>query len=67
MSAKSTIFARIICLANAVFSTLTVLTHIRLTFFLWDKGKQNSPKCDAAKRCGSSGAFLFAYMIFIEK
>ena len=27
------------------------LTHISLASFLWDIGKQNSPRCDAAK-CG---------------
>ena len=34
---------------------------------LRDKGKQNSPRCDAAKRGVPSGAILFAYMLFIEK
>ena len=43
------------------------LTNISLASFLWDKGKQNSPRCDAAKRGIPSGAILFAYMIFIEK
>ena len=38
------------------------LTHISLASFLWDIGKQNSPRCDAAK-CGvQSGAILFAYI-----
>ena len=38
-----------------------------LASFLWDIGKQNSPRCDAAKRGVPSGDILFAYMIFIEK
>ena len=43
------------------------LTHISLGSFLWDIGKQNSPRFDAAF-CGvPSVAILFAYMIFIEK
>ena len=43
------------------------LTHISLASFLWDIGKQNSPRCDAAE-CGvSSGAILFAQRNFIEK
>ena len=36
-----------------------------LASFLWDIGKLNSPRCDAAKR--ESGANLFAYMIFNDK
>ena len=34
-----------------------VLTHISLASFLWDIGKQNSPRCDAAKRGAPSGLF----------
>ena len=42
------------------------LTHISLAAFLWDIGKQNSPRCDAAE-CGvPSGAILFALRKFIE-
>ena len=38
------------------------LTHISLASFLWDIGKQNCPRWDAAK-CGvPSGAILFAYI-----
>ena len=38
-----------------------------LVLFLWDIGKQNCLKCEAAK-CGvSSGAIPFAFMNFIEK
>ena len=38
-----------------------ILTHISLASFLWDIGKQNSPRCDAAERGVPSGAVLFAY------
>ena len=47
--------------------SVQILTHISLASFLWDIGKQNSPRCDAEKRGVPSGAILFAYMIFIEK
>ena len=43
------------------------LTHLSLASFLWDIGKQNSTRCDAAKRGVPSGATLFAYRVFIEK
>ena len=43
------------------------LTHISLASFSWDIGKQNSPRCDAAKRGIPSGAILFADMNLIEK
>ena len=43
------------------------LSHISLVSFLWDIGKQNRPRCDAAKRGVPSGAILFADMIIIEK
>ena len=43
------------------------LTHISLASFLWDIGKQKSPRCDAAKRGVRSEAILFAFMNFIEK
>ena len=36
------------------------LTHISLASLLWDIGKQNSPRCDAAERGVPSGAILFA-------
>ena len=36
------------------------LTHLSLTSFLWDIGKQHSPRCDAAERGVPSGAILFA-------
>ena len=48
---------------SAPFNTVC-LTHLSL---LWDIGKQNSPRCDAAERGVPSGAILFAYRIFIEK
>ena len=37
------------------------LTHLSLASLLWDIGKQNSPRCDAAERGIPSGAILFAY------
>ena len=38
----------------------TDLTRLSLVSLLWDIGKQNSPRCDAAE-CGvQSGAILFA-------
>ena len=41
-------------------ATFLVLTHLSLASLLWDIGKQNSPRCDAAE-CGvPSGAILFA-------
>ena len=39
------------------------LTHLSLASLLWDIGKQNSPKCDAAKRGVPSGA---GYSICLE-
>ena len=44
-----------------------LLTQISLASFLLDIGKQNSPRCDAAKHDVPSGAILFAHIIFIEK
>ena len=44
-----------------------LLAHISLASFLWDIGKQNSPRCEAAERGLPSGAILFAFMNFIEK
>ena len=38
------------------------LTHISSASFLWDIGKHNSPRCDAAKRGVPSGAILFALL-----
>ena len=38
----------------------TILTHIRLESLLWDIGKQDSPRCDAAERGVPSGSILFA-------
>ena len=43
------------------------VTNISLASFLCVIGKQNSPRCDDAKRGVPSGATLFADMIFIEK
>ena len=39
---------------------LFVLTHLSLASLLWDIGKQNSPRCDAAERGVPSGTILFA-------
>ena len=46
---------------------MTTLTQLSLAPLLWDIGKQNSPRCDAAERDVPSGAILFAWKIFIEK
>ena len=35
-------------------------THLSLASFLWDIGKQHSPRCDAAESGVPSGAILFA-------
>ena len=43
------------------------LTHLSLASLLWDIGKQNSPRCDAAERGVPSGAILFAWRKFIKK
>ena len=39
-----------------------LLSHISLASFLWDIGKENSPRCDGV----TSGAFLFAYTNFVK-
>ena len=36
------------------------LTHISLASLLWDIGKQNNPRCDAAERGVPSGTILVA-------
>ena len=46
---------------------LIILTHISLASSVRDIGKQNSPRCDAAKRGVASGAILFAFMSIIGK
>ena len=43
------------------------LDHISLASFLWDTGKQYSPRCDAAERGVPSEAILFAQRNVIEK
>ena len=43
------------------------LTHLSLASFLWDIGKQNSPRWDAAERGIQSGAIVFVQRNFIEK
>ena len=44
-----------------------ILTHISLESFLWDVGKQNSPRCEVPKLSVTSGTFLFAFINSIEK
>ena len=44
----------------------TELTNLSLASLLWDVGKQNSPRFDAAERGGPSGAILFAWRNLIE-
>ena len=43
------------------------VTHLSLTSFLWDIGKQYSPRYDAAEHGVPSGVILFAQRNFIEK
>ena len=43
------------------------LTYLSLASLLWDIGKQDSPRCEAAERGIPSGAVLFAQRNFIEK
>ena len=45
---------------NNVFLEADRLTHLSLASLLWDIGKQNSPRCDAAERGVPSGAILFS-------
>ena len=40
--------------------TRGTLTHMSLASFLWDIGKQYSPRCDAAEHSVPSGDILFA-------
>ena len=56
-------FANIIISKNLVLTNiqklhLFSLTHISLVSFLWDIGKQYSPKCDTAERGIPSRACL---------
>ena len=43
-----------------------VICYLSLASLLWDIGKQNSPRCNAAERGVPSGAILFAQSNFIE-
>ena len=52
---------------NKLLSESHLLTHLSLASLLWDIGKQNSPRCDAAERGVPSGAILFAYREFSSK
>ena len=52
--------AHMLSLLPENLGTQRVLTHLSLASFLWDIGKQNSPRCDPTE-CGvPSGAILFA-------
>ena len=48
-------------------NVMEIRTHLSLASLLWDIGKQNSPRCDAAERGVPSGAILFPQRKFIEK
>ena len=52
--------------AHVIILTRT-LTHLSLASLLWDIGKQNSPRWDAAERGVPSGAILFAQKNFFEQ
>ena len=45
---------------TVVLSEPIFLTRLSLASLLWDIGKQNSPRCDAAERGVPTGAILFA-------
>ena len=51
---------------NILFK-IDFLTDLSLASFLWDIGKQHSPRCDAADWGVPSGAILFAQRNFNEK
>ena len=58
----------IILKSNIIFVVaISTLTHISLASFLGDIGKQNSPRCDTAKRNIPSGAILFGLQEFHRK
>ena len=50
----------LIVMTVRTYSLSDILTHLSLASFLWDIGKQHSPRCDAAERGVPSGAILFA-------
>ena len=54
-------------ICNPLMQQMHLLTHLSLASFLWDIGKQHSPRCDTAKHGVPSGSILFANRIFIEK
>ena len=54
-------------LKNRTICFSVSFTHISLASFLWDIGKQNSPRWDAAKRGVSSGAIPFAFIFISSK
>ena len=45
---------------HVIVCFILTLTHLSLASRLWDIGKQNSPRCDAAERGVPSGDILFA-------
>ena len=53
--------------AGVMFSAHSFTLHFSLASFLWDIGKQYSPRCDAAERGVPSVAIVFAYRNFNEK
>ena len=52
-------------ICNHNYAILTFINSFKT--FLWDIGKQYSPRYDAAERGVPSGAFLFAERNFIKK
>ena len=42
---------------------IELLTHISMASYLWDIGKQHSPRCDVA---GYGGSILFAKIFIIK-
>ena len=50
----------LVCILVEELVFMSPLTHLSLASLLWDIGKQNSPRCDAAERGVPSGTILFA-------
>ena len=55
------------CLYATCMDSLSFINSYELGVFLWDIGKQHSPRCDATERGVPSGAILFAKRNFIKK
>ena len=47
-------------------SDLEILTHISQVSFLWDMGKQNSPRCDDAKH-GKTRHPIWAFFVSAQE